>query len=61
MTSYYIYVSVTIFCGPVILPCISDLILQKDIFKIPYQSDIVNDLIHFVGHCNLYFMVPLIC
>ena len=25
------------------------------------QSDIVNDLILFVGHCDLYFMVPLVC
>ena len=43
-----------------ILPSISDLILQRDIiFKIPLQSDTVHDLIHFVGHCDQYFMVPL--
>ena len=42
-----------------ILPCISDLILLKDtIFKIPLQSDTMNDLIYFVGHCDPYFMVP---
>ena len=40
-----------------ILFCTCDLILQKDIiFKTPFQSDAMNDLIHFVGHCDLYFM-----
>ena len=27
-------------------------------FRIPLQSDTMNDLIHFVGHCNLYFYGP---
>ena len=31
------------------------------VFKIPLQSDTMNDLIHFVGQCDLNFMVPLIC
>ena len=36
------------------MPCISDLIIQKDIiFKMPLQSDAMDDLIHFVGHRDL--------
>ena len=51
-----------IFLGPLILPCISDLILQKCIiFKIPLQSDTMNDLIHFVGLCDAHLFVNLLC
>ena len=40
-------------------PRISNLIMKKDvIFKIPLQSDTLNDLVHFIGRCDLYFMVP---
>ena len=28
-------------------------------FRIPLQSDTMNDLIHFVGDCDLYFMLSL--
>ena len=39
------------------MPCISDLLLSKDlIFKMPLQSDTMNDLIQSVGHCDLYFL-----
>ena len=43
------------------MPCISDLLLSKDlIFKMPLQSDTMNDLIQSVGHCDIFFMVPLV-
>ena len=41
-----------------ILPYVSDPIKQEGmIFWILVQSDTVNDLILFVGHSDLYFMV----
>ena len=44
--------------GQVLLPCISDSIKYEDIILwILVQSDSVNDLILFGGHCDLYFMV----
>ena len=52
----------TLFHGPVILPCISNSIKCEGIILwILVQSDTVNDLIPFVGHCDLYFMVPWFC
>ena len=51
-----------IFHGPVILPCISDPIKWEGIiFWILVPSDTFNDLIPFVGHCDLYFMVQWCC
>ena len=48
----------TIFHGPVILPCISGSIKYEGIILwILVQSDTVNDLILFGGHYDLYFMV----
>ena len=47
-----------IFHGPVIWPCISDSIKQEGIILwILIQSDTMTDLILFVGHYDLYFMV----
>ena len=43
---------------PVILPYISDPIKQEGmILWIHVQSDTVNDIILFAGHCDLYYMV----
>ena len=45
-----------------VLPCISDPIkLIGIIRRILIQSDTVNDLILFVGHCDLYYMVQWFC
>ena len=51
-----------VFHGPVILPCISDGMKKEGIIHwILVQSDTVSDLIIFVGHCDLYFMVQRFC
>ena len=46
------------FHGPAIFPYTSNIIKHEGtIFWILVQSDTVNDLILFGGHCDLYFMV----
>ena len=50
--------SLTFIHGSVILPYISNTVSWINILPgIVDQSDTVNDLILFIGHCDLQFMV----
>ena len=50
--------SLTFSNSPVILPYISNTVYWIDIIPgIVDQFDTVNDLILFIGHCDLHFMV----
>ena len=60
VTSYFCrsLCPIHVFHGPVILPFICDRIKYEGIILwILVQSDSVNDVILFAGHCDLFFMV----
>ena len=51
-----------IFHGPVILPYISVIIKYEGIILwILVQCGTVNDIILYIDHCDLYFMVQWFC